>query len=192
MYPNQHIQKVRVTYSTTVLNNKRSTLSQKIFLRKIGFVSLELIVCIVSVLILINLHSPPPHLLNTSSELQLSSTKGQVVHDVSAQWVSPTKGQVVHDNVRLEASIHLAISNNFKVDHIIFTGWWTGVDPNSWKNICSVSSPNRHNTFQCAGNLRLLHAPMGTLIISFDMYDIYGHVKLAPDGGFTVTYSSDS
>ena len=188
MYRHQQTQKAQVTYSTPVLKNKKSALSQQLFSRRIGCVSLGLIVCIVSVLTLVNLHSPS-HLLNTSSGPRLSPTKGQIAHEFSALWLSPTKGQVVHDIVRLEASIHLALSDNFKVDHIIFTGWWTGVDLNNWRNICSVSSPKRDTTFQCDGNLRLLQAPAGTITISFDLYDTQGHVKLAPGGGFAITYS---
>lgn len=104
--------------------------------------------------------------------------------------MSPTRGQAVHDIVHLKASISLAKSDTFKVEHIIFTAWWAGVSPTSWRNICSVSNPNRGNTFQCDGNLRQLQAPTGPLIVSFDMYDGLGHSKLAPAGGFAITYSS--
>ena len=189
MYLNQQTQKAQVIYSTPFLNKKNSTLSSQIFSRRVGFVSLEILIGIVGVLILTNMYSPS-HSLNTSSTIELSSIKGQAVHKSKALWVSPTKGQVVHDIVRLEASISLAVSDSFKVDHVIFTTWWTGVNPNSWRNICSVSRPNRHNTFQCNGDLRKLQAPTGTLIISFDIYDIHGHVKLAPAGGFTVTHQT--
>ena len=159
--------------------------------QKILFIVLEVIVCIASVVILFNLHSPS-HVLNTSSETQSSAIQGQVVSEPYVLWVKPQKGQVVHNAIRLEASISLPISDDFKIDHIIFTAWWTGVDPRNWRNICAVSRPAHQHIFQCDGNLRQLQAPLGRLMLSFDMYDIHHHVRLAPDGGFPVTYSSSS
>ena len=198
MHPNRQTQKAQMTYGPIVLHNRKSTLFQQTFSRSISFVSIGILVCIASVLVLVNLHEPSP-LLNTSSpspllppsrQTQVLPIQEQVVPESHTAWVSPTRGQAVHDIVRLEASISLAKSDTFKLDHIIFTAWWKGVNPTSWRNICSVSSPTKRNTFQCDGNLRQLQAPPGTLIVSFDMYDSHGHAKLAPAGGFAITYSS--
>ena len=182
------------------LQNKKRTLFQQIFSRSIVFVFLGLLVCIASVLVLVlvNLHTPSPlpdtsrpsRSLTPSSQTQVLPTQKPAIPEAHVAWVSPTRGQAVHDIVRLKAAVSPTKSDTFKVDHIIFTAWWAGVDPHSWRNICSVSSPTRDNTFQCDGNLRQLQAPTGTLMVSFDMYDSYGHVKLAPAGGFAITYSS--
>ncbi len=175
MYLNQQAKKAQVTHSTTSFNNKRSTFFQRLFSRKTRFVYPGLVVCVVGALILISLQGPSG-LFNKPEGL----------------WLSPTKGQAVHDIVHLAAYTRFATPDNFKVDHVIFTAWWTGVDPDHWVNLCSASTHDGRNIFRCDGNLRLLQAPKGNITISFDIYDSHNHVKLAPNGGFAVTYSPSS
>ncbi len=187
MAQHQQAPKAQKLDSIPVYKNKKGILSQPRFLRRRGCISLGFAVWVVSVLTLVNIYGSF-HVLSSSHELRLISTTEQVIHEVSAVWVMPTKGQVVHDHVRFEAALHSTISKNFTVDRIIFTGWWPGIDMNSWKNICSISHPKRRNIFQCEGNFHLLRAPSGNITVSFDMYDTHNHVKLAPDGGFVITY----
>lgn len=175
MHLNQQAKKAHATHSTTSLNNKKSKFFQRLFSRKTRCVYPGLVVCVVSALILISLQGPSTF-LNKSNGF----------------WLSPTKGQAVHDIVHLAAYTRFATPDNFKVDHVIFTAWWTGVDPAHWVNLCSVSTRDIRNIFQCDGNLRLLQARAGNVIISFDAYDSHNHVKLAPNGGFAITYSPSS
>lgn len=189
MFLHRETQNTRVTRFPTGPDTKKSTLSQQPLFRRMSVIFLLLLIAIGSLLILINPHNLS-HVPGPMSETRSIWTPTHTAADSHIVWVRPTRGQVVHDSVHFEASISLPREDTFKLDHIIFTAWWTGVNPHSWINICSVSSPTRHTTFACDGNLRQLQAPSGTLLVSFDMYDTRGHVRLAPDGGFPVTYSS--
>ena len=117
-----------------------------------------------------------------------------VVHPFSSShikpggaWISPV-GTTVGDIVHFAAYAYPTNNGDPQIDHVIFTAYWQGVDPRTWKIVCVVRVPVRKDVYACDVNLRLLGAPPGQIIISFDVYDRQGNVNLAPYGKHKLVY----
>ncbi len=120
-----------------------------------------------------------PHLQHTNLNQQAP---------IGGVWISPTKGQVVHTIVTFAAYAAPAKPTDPKIDHVNFTAWWPGVNPNHWVILCTAFSHNTQNVFSCKSNLALLAAPAGNIHISFDVYNSQGNVRYSPDNEFDIVY----
>jgi hypothetical protein len=96
-------------------------------------------------------------------------------------WISPI-GPTVGDIVHFAAYAYPTNNGDPQIDHVNFTAYWPGVDPRTWKIVCVARVPVRKDVYACDANLRLLGAPSGQIIISFDVYDRQGNANLAPNG----------
>ena len=102
-------------------------------------------------------------------------------------WISPS-GSTVGDIVHFAAYAYPTNNGDPQIDHVNFTGYWQGVDPRTWKILCVARVPIRKDVYACDANLRLLGAPPGQIIISFDVYDRQGNANLAPNGKHRLMY----
>jgi transcriptional regulator with XRE-family HTH domain len=102
-------------------------------------------------------------------------------------WISPI-GPTVGDIVHFAAYAYPTNNGDPQIDHVNFTAYWPGVDPRTWKIVCVARVPVRKDVYACDANLRLLGAPPGQIIISFDVYDRQGNANLAPNGKHRLMY----
>ena len=103
-------------------------------------------------------------------------------------WISPS-GKTIGDVINFAAYAYPTHSGDPEIDHVNFTIYWQGVDPRKWIIACVARRPIRNDMFACNANLRKLGAPVGQIIVSFDVYDRQGNVNLAPNGEHTLIYS---
>jgi transcriptional regulator with XRE-family HTH domain len=125
--------------------------------------------------------------ISASGFLLFFRTNGQQAPFQGA-WVSPSRGAIVNDVIHFAA---YAAPDNFadpKINQIIFTAWWQGVDPHHWMNLCYAYNPDHQGIFRCETNLRQFGALAGSIVVSFDIYSKNGSVRSSPDGEFTIHY----
>ena len=102
-------------------------------------------------------------------------------------WISPS-GKTIGDVIHFAAYAYPTNNGDPEIDHVNFTVYWQGVDPRKWIIACVARRPIRKDVFACDVNLRKLGAPVGQIIVSFDVYDRQGNVNLAPNGKHTLMY----
>lgn len=105
-------------------------------------------------------------------------------------WISPT-GSTVGDMIHFAAYAYPTNNGDPQIDHVNFTAYWQGVDPRVWKIVCVARVPIRKDVYACDANIKLLGAPPGQIIISFDVYDRQGNANLAPNGEHKLMYVAD-
>jgi transcriptional regulator with XRE-family HTH domain len=103
------------------------------------------------------------------------------------EWISPV-GSTTSDIVHFAAYAFPTNNGDPQIDYVNFTALWQGIDPRTWKIVCVARVPVRKDVYACDANLRLLGAPPGQIIISFDVYDRQGNVNLAPNGKHRLMY----
>ena len=103
------------------------------------------------------------------------------------EWISPV-GSTTGDIIHFAAYAYPTNDGDPQIDYVNFTALWQGIDPRTWKIVCMVRVPVRKDVYACDANLRMLGAPPGQIIISFDVYDRQGNVNLAPNGMHRLIY----
>jgi transcriptional regulator with XRE-family HTH domain len=108
-------------------------------------------------------------------------------------WISPGIGQSVKKTVHFAAHAYPTYpKEDPAISFVKFTAFWPGADPNnnnSWITACVVYPPKVGDIFTCNVDLTLLGAKADQIQISFDVYDQKGHVRLAPNGERTISYT---
>ena len=102
-------------------------------------------------------------------------------------WISPL-GPTVGDVIHFKAYAYPTNRGDPAIDHVNFTAYWQGVDPRTWMIACVARVPAQTDIYACDANIRLLGAPPGQIIISFDVYDVQGNANLSPQGKHRVFY----
>ena len=103
-------------------------------------------------------------------------------------WISPS-GKTIGDVIHFAAYAYPTNKDDPEIDHVNFTVHWQGVDPRKWIIACVARRPIRKDVFACDVDLRKLGAPVGQILVSFDVYDRQGNVNFAPNGEHTLIYS---
>jgi hypothetical protein len=98
-------------------------------------------------------------------------------------WVAPANGAQVGDGAVLKASAYPANVGDPAVDHVHFTAYYNG----AWHILCSVHAPTYGNVYECGWMLKGLINP-GAVTISFDVYDVAGRYKYAPNGWHSINF----
>jgi len=124
-----------------------------------------------------------PKMANTQSTV--SNVRGNFINNLipGGMWISPGDQFVVTSSpLHLAAYAYPTNQGDPAIDHVNFTAWWPGVDPNIWFIACSISkpTPGTNNQYECNWNVSGL--PQGPITVSFDVYDVVGNKNLAPNG----------
>lgn len=103
-------------------------------------------------------------------------------------WVEPSDGQTVHGIgiINFVAKAYPTNPGDPLINHVNFTVGWKG----GWRIACTIYPPTTDNLYACTISLSALKAPLGTIQISFDVYDQAGHINFAPNGLHQVLYIS--
>lgn len=104
-------------------------------------------------------------------------------------WISPMDKQAISGVIHFAAYAYPTNPGDPAIDHVNFTAWWQGVDPQKWVIVCAVHVPLSKDVFSCDVNLAKLGALAGQIQISFDVYDRNGNYNKAPNGEHLVAYS---
>lgn len=99
-------------------------------------------------------------------------------------WVAPANGAHVNDNVTIEAQAYPTNAGDPAINYVNFTGWYNG----QWNVICTVYAPSYSDVYECPWHLAGVVQP-GWVTISFDVYDVIGHVNYAPNGTHSIDYA---
>jgi Peptidase_C39 like family/Bacterial Ig-like domain len=102
-------------------------------------------------------------------------------------WIRPKHHFVVHGHwLHHAAHAYPTHPGDPPIDHVQFTAWWRGVNPNKWyvPPTCTVNhpTPGTRDTYECNWNVTKSGVPKGPLTVSFDVYDTAGNKNLAPHG----------
>jgi hypothetical protein len=106
-------------------------------------------------------------------------------------WITSSSGSFMITGDTLHFAAHVNRLNFWDppIDHVNFTAYFLGVNPNVWV-ICQGSSPTPGTTdvYECDWNLSP-SVPNGMVTVSFDVYDTAGNKTLAPNGTLQGTIS---
>ncbi len=108
------------------------------------------------------------------------------------KWISPTNNFTTSGNtLHFAAHADPATSGGSAIDHVTFTAWWPGINPNVWyqDQKCTIYAP-APGTDQYACDLDLSKVAPGPLMVSFNVYDKAGNSNLAPNGVHSGTVPS--
>ena len=105
-------------------------------------------------------------------------------------WVSPTDDRQAPqgDVLTLSARAYPTGPSDPAVAYVNFTIAWPG-HSGPWRLACPpIVSPVEGDRYECVTNLRELGVPTGELTVSFDVYDLAGNSRLAPNGTHQVSW----
>lgn len=107
-------------------------------------------------------------------------------------WINPTVNQfaIASDIYQFAAHVNRANPWDPPIDHVNFTAWFLGVNPDVWVIACQATGPTSGTTdiYECDWNLSP-RVPNGPVTVSFDVYDTAGNKTLAPNGTLQGTIS---
>ncbi len=99
-------------------------------------------------------------------------------------WISPS-GQfaITGDTFHFAAHAYHTNAGDPFIDHVNFTAYYLGVNPDVWTIPCKVTSPTPGTTdiYECDWTLSP-GVPNGPITVSFDVYDTANNKNLAPNG----------
>jgi len=100
-------------------------------------------------------------------------------------WMTPSSGSftVTGDTFHFAAHVNRLNSWDPPIDHVNFTAWFLGVNPNVWVIACQSTTliSGTTDVFECDWTLSP-NIANGPVTVSFDVYDTAGNRGLAPNG----------
>ncbi len=100
-------------------------------------------------------------------------------------WIDPSSNQFVitGDTFHFAAHAYPTNAGDPFIDHVNFTAYFLGVNPDVWTIPCKVTSPTpgTSDVYACDWNLSP-GVPNEPITVSFDVYDTANNKNLAPNG----------
>lgn len=106
---------------------------------------------------------------------------------LSGSWVSPADGANVTTATLALSALPTASLTDVKLTKVVYNVAWGMAAP---KIACTATKAGKDGTWSCTGNLFTLGAPLGPLVLGFDVFDDAGDVAHSPDGTRTVTLAA--
>ncbi len=137
--------------------------------------------------------SPTPQLGLTQSDVQPTSqpnrqpTPTPTPIKPGGMWITPSNNFTITQGQTLQLSAHAYPTNKEKdpaIAYVQFTASWNGQSSGPWPVLARVSPTAGTDVFSYTWDLTYQDNPIpsGSLRISFDVYDVQGNYRLAPNG----------